>query len=51
MSSLPEYEKVGRVAPMCVDRVRPSLFRDWQCDFDRDDGLFCPIVPYLSGRL
>ena len=26
MNVLAEYEKAGRVAPMCVDRVRDSLF-------------------------
>jgi hypothetical protein len=25
VGSLAEYEKIGRVAPMCVDRVRPSF--------------------------
>jgi hypothetical protein len=25
VSALAEYEKIGRVAPMCVDRVRPFL--------------------------
>ena len=26
MNVLAEYEKAGRVAPMCVDRARPCLF-------------------------
>ena len=50
MSALPEYENNGRVAPMCVDRVRPSFEVD-DMVFDPDGGLFRPIVPHLSGRL
>ena len=51
VSSLTEYEKAGRVAPMCVDRVRLPLF------FHPDDvmrplnRLLVSLVPHLSGGL
>ena len=32
MSALAEYETAGRVAPMCVDRVRAPCFFGLMCD-------------------
>ena len=41
MSALPDYEKIGRVAPMCVDRVSPF----------RIDNVILTVTMQLGQRL
>ena len=48
MGVLPEYEKAGRVAPMCVDRVRKLMFLG---NVILTPTCFVLLVPRLSGRL
>jgi hypothetical protein len=51
MSALAEYEKLGRVAPMCVDRVRAFLCFVGCCDGMLKVVLFCRVVSHLFGGL
>lgn len=50
-SSLTEYEKAGRVAPMCVDRVCLPFFFYLDDVDEISERVGCFLVPYLSGGI